>query len=46
MTPRLNGLSRLGIARRIARDIPDGAYVNLGIGMPEMIAQCIPEDRN
>ena len=42
-TPR--GLDRREIAHRIARDIPDGAYVNLGIGMPETIAECIPEDK-
>lgn len=39
------GLSRREIAERVALDIPDGAYVNLGIGMPEMVAQCIPPDR-
>ena len=39
------GLDRWEIARRVARDIPDGAYVNLGIGMPEIIAECIPEDK-
>ena len=33
------------LARRVAHDIPDGAYVNLGIGMPETIAECIPEDK-
>ena len=31
-------LTRPQIAWRIAQDIPDGAYVNLGIGAPELIA--------
>ena len=42
MSPRL---SRRQIAWRVAQDIPDGAYVNLGIGMPEMVSDHLPEDR-
>ncbi|MDA7977459.1 MAG: 3-oxoacid CoA-transferase subunit B [Pirellulales bacterium] len=33
------------MAQRTALDIPDGAYVNLGIGIPEMVAQFIPAGR-
>ena len=40
--PALAGLTREQMARRAARDIADGSYVNLGIGMPEMIAEFIP----
>lgn len=29
------------IARRLAQDIPDGAYVNLGIGLPTMVANYV-----
>ena len=39
------GRSRRELAERVARDIRDGAYVNLGIGMPEIVADCIPADR-
>lgn len=33
------------MAARTALDIPDGAYVNLGIGIPELVAQFVPEGR-
>jgi len=38
-------LSNAQIAWRAAQDIPDGAYVNLGIGFPEMVANFKPEGR-
>jgi 3-oxoacid CoA-transferase B subunit len=38
-------LTRDQVARRVARDIPDGAYVNLGIGLPTLVANFVPHDR-
>jgi 3-oxoadipate CoA-transferase beta subunit len=37
--------SRQQMAERAARDIPEGWYVNLGIGIPTMIADNVPEGR-
>jgi 3-oxoacid CoA-transferase subunit B len=37
-------LDKNGIAKRIAREIKDGMYVNLGIGIPTLVANFIPED--
>jgi len=37
--------SKQELAKRIAQDIHDGAYVNLGIGMPTLVANYLPADR-
>jgi len=37
------GLSRQQMAWRAAQELFDGAYVNLGIGIPEMVAEFVPE---
>jgi 3-oxoadipate CoA-transferase beta subunit len=38
-------LSRRQMAERMARDIPEGWYVNLGIGLPTQVADFVPPER-
>lgn len=38
------GLNREQIAQRIAKELKDGMYVNLGIGVPTLVANFVPED--
>jgi len=38
-------LNRKAMAARVADDIPEGWYVNLGIGMPTMVADYVPDER-
>jgi 3-oxoadipate CoA-transferase beta subunit len=41
----MNRLNRDQMAARVARDIPEGAYVNLGIGLPTRVANYLPPER-
>ncbi len=38
-------LTREGIAYRVARDLPEGSYVNLGVGIPVLVAAFLPADK-
>ncbi|MCD6596799.1 MAG: 3-oxoacid CoA-transferase subunit B, partial [Bacteroidales bacterium] len=44
-TDKKIGWNRAEMAQKVALDIPDGSYVNLGIGIPEMVAGFVPEGR-
>lgn len=39
------GWDRAEMAQKVALDIPEGSYVNLGIGIPEIVADFVPEGR-
>ena len=39
-------LDKIGIAKRIAQEVKDGYYVNLGIGIPTLVANYIPQGMN
>ena len=39
------GWDRIEMAKKVALDIPDKSYVNLGIGIPELVADFVPKER-
>ncbi|MBA5793570.1 CoA transferase subunit B [Flavobacterium sp. xlx-214] len=39
-------LDKIGIAKRIAQELQDGYYVNLGIGIPTLVANYVPNGMN
>ena len=39
-------LDKIGIAKRIAQEVQDGMYINLGIGIPTLVANYIPNRLN
>lgn len=45
LPPRDQRLSREEITQLVASDIPDGSVVNLGIGMPTLVSNYLPDDR-
>lgn len=42
----MNRMDRTAMARRVAKDIPEGAYVNLGIGLPTTVANFLPTGKD
>ncbi|WP_337867063.1 3-oxoacid CoA-transferase subunit B [Ignavibacterium sp.] len=45
MELKITGWDMNLVAQKIANDIPDGSYVNLGIGIPELVANHIPNGK-
>ena len=43
MTEQKERLDREVIAMRVAKELPDGGYVNLGIGIPTLVSSFVPE---
>ena len=41
----IKGWTNQELAQKVAQDIPDGAYVNLGIGIPELVANYVPQGK-
>ncbi|MDR2222600.1 MAG: CoA transferase subunit B [Flavobacteriaceae bacterium] len=39
-------LDKVGVAKRIAKELQDGYYVNLGIGIPTLVANYVPQGMN
>lgn len=39
-------IDKIGIAKRIAQEVRDGMYINLGIGIPTLVANYIPKNIN
>jgi len=44
-TTQTIGRTRQEMAKRLAQDIENGSYVNLGIGIPELVAKFVPQGR-
>jgi 3-oxoacid CoA-transferase subunit B len=40
----MKGLDKIGIAKRIAQEVKGGMYINLGIGIPTLVANYIPDN--